>query len=35
MRKVYLSLPLLVVLLASAAFGAEAKKYVIGVKGMT
>ena len=40
MRKQYLSLPLVFVLLVSAASNAEAQemeaqKYVIGVKGMT
>jgi hypothetical protein len=35
MKKMYLSLPMAFLLLASAAFGAEVRKYVIGVKGMT
>ena len=35
MIRMYCSLALLFVLLASAAFGADNQKYVIGVKGMT
>ena len=35
MKNLYFSLPLAFVLLSSMAFGAEAQKYVVGVKGMT
>ena len=35
MKTLYLALPVAMVLLASAAFGAEAREYVVGVKGMT
>jgi hypothetical protein len=35
MKTISLSLALVFVLLASAAMGADAQKYAIGVKGMT
>ena len=35
MKNLYLCLPMAFVLLASAAIGAEANQYVVGIDGMT
>jgi hypothetical protein len=35
MKNLFLSFPIVFVLLISAAFGAEVRHYVVGVEGMT